>query len=58
MDDGNDLVGMAYLMPAHYLPARPSFGYIDIIRQGYYDFGLDKDLLDASLAFNRMECYN
>lgn len=56
MDDGSIENGLIYLMPDTYRPARPSYRYIDIIRQGYEDFGLDTDWLDDSLFFNYLEC--
>ena len=45
-------VYMAYVMNGHGL-AMPPMGYLNAIRQGYDDFGLDETYIDAALAFTK-----
>lgn len=47
---------MVYIMDPSRKPGRPSPYYMEVIRQGYIDNGLDLDYFDDSLARNMIEC--
>lgn len=49
-------LAMVYIMNQWQSPGFPSDFYIDIIREGYVDNGLDMRYLDESLDFNLEEC--
>ncbi len=47
---------MVYIMDLHQKAARPSYTYVETIRQGYVDNNLDMAYLEASLYQNYIEC--
>ncbi len=55
LEDGRTIEGMVYIMRPDATPGKPTQGYVDIIREGYEDFGLEEIFLMASLLLNRKE---
>ena len=55
LQDGSRTKGMVYIMRKDALPGRPSEFYVDTIRQGYIDTGLDLDYLDKFIFQNWQE---
>ena len=47
---------MVYIMDERQLPGRPSFSYIETIRQGYADNDMDISIFERSLEVNSIEC--
>lgn len=47
---------MVYIMDLHQKSARPSYTYVETIRQGYVDNNLDMAYLEDSLYQNYIEC--
>ena len=47
---------MVYIKDLHQKAARPSYTYVETIRQGYVDNNLDMAYLEASLYQNYIEC--
>ncbi len=48
--------GMVYIISPKALPGRPSQYYIDVVRTGYIENGLDLDIFNRSLRYNAEEC--
>jgi gamma-glutamylcyclotransferase (GGCT)/AIG2-like uncharacterized protein YtfP len=48
--------GMVYIISPKALPGRPSQYYIDVVRTGYIENGLDLDIFNKSLRYNATEC--
>jgi gamma-glutamylcyclotransferase (GGCT)/AIG2-like uncharacterized protein YtfP len=53
---GQKKKAMVYIMDLHQRAARPSWYYIETIRQGYVDNDLDMKYFEESLDRNRIEC--
>ena len=53
--DGKQI--MAYEMVDHDRNDMPSYGYIDLLREGYTDWNLNQDLLDQALEFKHVWNY-
>lgn len=53
---GNKKKAMVYIMSSQHNPGRPSATYINTIRQGYIDNGLDIRKFEESLEKNAIEC--
>lgn len=49
MDNGKPLTAMVYIMTDDAVPGNPSDAYVQTIREGYADFGLDLSIFEASL---------
>lgn len=47
---------MVYVMNEAARPGRPAYSYVNTIRRGYFDNGLDMASLDAALEYNSLEC--
>lgn len=47
---------MVYIMDLHQRAARPSCTYVETIRQGYIDNGLNMEYFEDSLDRNHLEC--
>lgn len=54
--EGGKKKAMVYIMDKRQLPGRPSSKYIEIIRQGYADNGMDISIFEKSLEVNSIEC--
>ena len=54
--DGKKKKAMVYIMDERQLPGRPSDIYVNTIRQGYIDNGMDMDIFEKSLKKNSIEC--
>lgn len=50
--------GMIYIISPNAKPGRPSMYYIDVVRTGYLENGLDLDIFNKSLRYNAKECSN
>lgn len=50
------LEGMVYIISPTAEPGRPSQYYIDVVRTGYIENGLDLDVFNRSLRYNAEEC--
>lgn len=55
LSDGFKKKAMVYIMDPSRRVGRPSEVYVNTIRQGYYDCGLDLDYLEESLEKNEYE---
>lgn len=53
---GKKKKAMVYIMDPRQRPGYPSPYYIEVIRQGYIDNGLDLDYFEMSLEKNAIEC--
>lgn len=49
MDGGGSLMGMVYIMDPKMDFGKPTPGYVNTVRQGYRDCGLDATVLDTAL---------
>lgn len=47
---------MVYIMDLHQKAARPSYSYVETIRQGYLDNNLNMEYFEDSLYQNYIEC--
>ena len=54
--DGRRRKAMVYIMDERRLPGRPSAVYVETIRQGYIDNGMDLSAFERSLEINSIEC--
>lgn len=54
--DGKKKKAMVYIMNERRLPGIPSVRYVQTIRQGYIDNGLDLEFLEEALELNSIEC--
>lgn len=48
--------GMIYIISPTATAGRPSRRYIDVVKTGYIENGLDIDILNKSLRYNTLEC--
>lgn len=47
--DGEKMKGLIYIMTKGHAEQMPSEYYADVIREGYYDFGIDTKYLDKAI---------
>lgn len=54
-EDGSRTKGMVYIMSKNALPGKPTMNYVNTIKQGYLDIGLDLKYLELFLINNKQE---